>query len=109
VQRFVGSPQIVTRYRFRQQKRQARRRAIIQPFSTEPDNDEQRLRRAAHVSDKSRAVFAKFSISEVDPTAEFTRPRGGGHVELIKLLEKQAPAARVQRFVMRAVQSSYFK
>ena len=34
------------------------------------------------------------------PTSEFTRPRGSGHFELIKLHEKHAPAARVQRFVI---------
>jgi hypothetical protein len=33
-------------------------------------------------------------------TAEFTRPRDSGNVELQKLLEKHAIAARVQRFVI---------
>src|SRR5947208_2941788 len=40
------------------------------------------------------------------PTLEFTPPGGSCHVELIKLHDKHAPAARVQRFVGLPVRSN---
>src|SRR5438477_6088157 len=46
---------------------------MFQSFPTEPRDDEQRLPRAAYLSDKSRADL--FSKTRDDPTVELTRRR----------------------------------
>src|SRR5438552_9378602 len=55
---------------------------------------------AATISSIAKEMYrAKCDIESSAITLEFTRPRASGHFELIKLHDKHAIAARVQRFV----------